>query len=299
MTKPGVSFVVPVYNKAAWLPDVLEAIKNQIGDFEREYVFVDDGSSDASMDIVHDLTHDWGNVKIHVQDNHGSAHATNRGIELCEMEYVKFVDADDLLSTHATQTLLNALSDSDACLAYGDVCRYESRDDIDLDAFEKSPNINRIAQPLIPALRNSMFNPTQFLARLDSLKMARGCDERVVHSQEYSLTLRMARLAPFLKVDAPVAFLPKHVPGSLGVNQGRQLRRVTLAVANFVRDYPDLPNDIKTFACRRVAGRAWKFQKRNHGATLLSPWFWRYMKSKLPGFHSGPDFMDECLDAFE
>lgn len=300
MTARGVSYVIPVYNKASWLPRVLEAIQLQRGDFEREYIFVDDGSTDASMDIVRDLTRDWPNVKIHSQDNHGSAHATNRGIELATMEFVKFVDADDLLATHATQTLLDALIGSpDACLAYGNVYRYETLEDVDLGECVEAPQITRIANPLILALRNSLFNPTQFMARLDSLKASGGCDERVVHSQEYSLTLRLARLGAFLKVEAPIAFLPKYVEGSLGTNQGRQLRRVNLAVANFVQDYPDLPSDVQSFALHRMAGRAWKYQKRNHDAGLLSPWFWRYIRSKFPMRGDLEVFLDECVKAFD
>ena len=48
----GVSFVVPVYNKAPHLPRVIAQIKAQQGDFPKQYVFLDDGSSDGSLDIV-------------------------------------------------------------------------------------------------------------------------------------------------------------------------------------------------------------------------------------------------------
>ena len=44
----GVSFVVPVYNKARVLPPVLDAMAAQQGDFPREFIFVDDGSTDDS-----------------------------------------------------------------------------------------------------------------------------------------------------------------------------------------------------------------------------------------------------------
>jgi glycosyltransferase involved in cell wall biosynthesis len=299
MISTGVSFAIPVYNKAPWLPWVLNAIKAQTGDFEREYVFVDDGSTDGSMNIVREKTQSWDNVKIFEQDNHGSAHATNRCIELCTQPYVKFVDADDLLASHATETLLNVLDGSDAVLAYGDVTRYDHLEDIDLNTQVSGPAVMRIDQPLIPALRNSMFNPTQFLARRESLMESGMCDERVVHSQEYSLTLRLARLGPFLKVAAPVAFLPKHVPGSLGTNQGRQLRRVTLAVANFLGDYSDLPTDVKAFACKRVAGRALRFRCRNHGAGFLSSWFWMNIRARLSLITDHAAFAKRCVAAFE
>ena len=38
----GVTFVVPVYNKAKYLKYVLKSIEKQQGEFEREYIFIND-----------------------------------------------------------------------------------------------------------------------------------------------------------------------------------------------------------------------------------------------------------------
>ena len=51
-TSSGVSFVIPVYNKANHLPGVLRQIKNQRGNFSKQYVFLDDGSTDDSLNII-------------------------------------------------------------------------------------------------------------------------------------------------------------------------------------------------------------------------------------------------------
>ena len=81
-TGSGVSFVVPVYNKAAYLPDVLATIRAQRGDSARQYIFVDDGSTDDSLAILERLTAGWPNTVVVSQENLGSAHAANRGIAL-------------------------------------------------------------------------------------------------------------------------------------------------------------------------------------------------------------------------
>jgi glycosyltransferase involved in cell wall biosynthesis len=295
----GVSFVVPVYNKAAWLPGVLDMIAAQTGDFEREYIFVDDGSTDESVAIIEARTADWPNVTVYRQTNHGSAHATNQGIRLARLPFIKFVDADDLLARRATETLLAALRGSPACLAYGDVVYYDPSQTPDVEACRPDAARELIAEPLRPALRNSLFNPTQFLVRTDKAREAGGCDERIVHSQEYSLTLRLARLGPFLRVATPVAFLPTEVPGRLGGDMGRQLKRVCLACANFVADHPDLPYPVKQFACRRVAGRAWRFARRERGAGFGSVWFRRYLRSRLPFFGNQASFIERCAGAFD
>lgn len=300
--RPGVSFVVPVYNKAPYLKDVLAAIRDQAGDFDREYVFVDDGSTDGSADLLRTLTAGWQNVVIVSQENHGSAHATNRGIERASLPYVKFVDADDLIGVHCTRLLLDALAAApEAVLAYGGTVYYPPRGPIpDLAGVTEPGSVSVLADPLKPALRNSLFNPTQFLARTDALRRSGGCDERVVHSQEYSLTLRLARLGSFLRIAAPVAYRPETVPGSLGTHQGRQLRRVTLSCAYFLRDYPDTTAELQAFAARRAAGRAWKYARRNKAAGWFnSRWPWRNLFSYLPLSRNHAAFIEGCAAAFE
>ena len=105
----GVSYVVPVFNKSRWLPAVLAALKNQRGDFAREYIFVDDGSTDDSLAVLRALTRDWPDTVVVAQANAGSAAATNAGIERARLPYIKFCDADDLLAADATRVLLAAL----------------------------------------------------------------------------------------------------------------------------------------------------------------------------------------------
>lgn len=272
----SVSFVIPVYNKARHLPEVLAAIAAQKGDFNREYIFVDDGSSDNSLEILHALTAGWTNVTIIPQSNHGSAHATNTGIRAAAMDFIKFVDADDLLHQQATALLLDALArNPDAGLAYA--LRHEFNDGETLDLTHPVPPyaLTRMEHPLHAAIQNSLFNPTQFLARTALVKQSGGCDERVRHSQEYSLTLRLARLAPFVRVETVLAFFNRGEPNRHGKGNNRQLQRVNLALALFLEDYPDTPADLQRHACRRATGRAWKFQQRHRNAGVMTPLFWQ------------------------
>ena len=51
----GVSYIVTVYNKASFLPATIAALAAQQGDFEREFIFVDDGSTDGSIDQLRQL----------------------------------------------------------------------------------------------------------------------------------------------------------------------------------------------------------------------------------------------------
>ena len=99
---------------------VLSSIKTQIGSFEKEYIFIDDGSTDQSYKILEKETKGLKNCKIFKQVNKGSANATNQGIRMAKMKYIKFLDADDVILSNSTKLLVDILEkNSDCVLAYG------------------------------------------------------------------------------------------------------------------------------------------------------------------------------------
>ena len=62
---PTVSAVVTVYNKAPHLADTIRSLRRQAEDEEDvEYIFVDDRSSDDSVEIIKTATSDAPSVRI-------------------------------------------------------------------------------------------------------------------------------------------------------------------------------------------------------------------------------------------
>ena len=88
---------------------MINSISSQKGDFDKEYIFIDDGSTDDSLKILKKETRKLKNCKIVSQKNKGSANATNIGISMAKMKYIKFLDADDVILSNATLCLLNLL----------------------------------------------------------------------------------------------------------------------------------------------------------------------------------------------
>lgn len=81
---------------------MLDRLAGRSGDFEREFVFVDDGGADDSPDILRARMADRPDTRIVAQANAGPARATNRGLALAGRPFVKLCDADDLLAGAAT-----------------------------------------------------------------------------------------------------------------------------------------------------------------------------------------------------
>ena len=116
----SVSFVIPVFNKAKYLKTVIKSLRQQTGNFDKEYIFINDGSTDNSLEILKRERKNLKNCKIISQKNKGSANATNTGIRASNMKYIKFLDADDLIINKTTFTLMKLLEkNKNFILAYG------------------------------------------------------------------------------------------------------------------------------------------------------------------------------------
>ena len=97
---PKFSVVVPLFRTEKYIGELLDCFDSQrAGDYETEFIFVDDGSDDASGDIVRawldGSTHDGQVIR---QDNGGVSRARNRGITAASGDWITFPDSDDLLS---------------------------------------------------------------------------------------------------------------------------------------------------------------------------------------------------------
>lgn len=97
MTGPRITVLMPVYNAEPYLREAVESIlQQQCGDFE--FLIVDDGSTDRSVEIIDS----YRDPRIRVAQNGrnlGLVAALNRGLELARGALVARMDADDVALT--------------------------------------------------------------------------------------------------------------------------------------------------------------------------------------------------------
>ncbi|SRR5579871_376701 len=92
-----VSIVVPVYNEDESLPELCAWIQRVVkeNNFSYEVIFVDDGSSDNSWNVVQSLNALDNNIKgIKFQRNYGKSAALNEGFKVAKGNVVITMDAD-------------------------------------------------------------------------------------------------------------------------------------------------------------------------------------------------------------
>lgn len=116
------SVIIPVYNKEDYLKDCFASLLEQtISRDALEVIFIDDGSSDGSLDILKGFVseHPW--AKIVAKENGGVSSARNAGIKAARGKYLFFLDPDD---SFGSETLENVSRFFDSCYEEVDLVTY-------------------------------------------------------------------------------------------------------------------------------------------------------------------------------
>jgi glycosyltransferase involved in cell wall biosynthesis len=110
MTGFPVSVVIPVHNAADHLEECLGSLAAQTIGFDRiEVVAVNDGSTDASGDLLDAWAARHPNVRVFHQPNSGAPGGPrNRAIDAATGEFLFFADPDDYLGPEAFERMLAA-----------------------------------------------------------------------------------------------------------------------------------------------------------------------------------------------
>src|SRR4029450_13201330 len=93
--KPLVSILIPAYNAERWIADTIRSALLQTWP-RKEIIVVDDGSTDRTLQAARHFASPT--VSIVTQENQGASAARNRAFELCQGDYIQWLDADDLLA---------------------------------------------------------------------------------------------------------------------------------------------------------------------------------------------------------
>lgn len=110
---PLVSIIMPIYNVEAYVGKSIRSILAQTYS-NYELIAVDDGSSDASLDVARLAMHDDGRCCLIHQKNKGVSAARNRALSAIRGEYVMFVDPDDWIAPNALEQLVDAALENNA-----------------------------------------------------------------------------------------------------------------------------------------------------------------------------------------
>jgi glycosyltransferase involved in cell wall biosynthesis len=236
-----VSAVIPVHNGEAFIEAAIESALSQTTPV-LECIVVDDGSTDATSDVVRG----FGDAVTYVsQPRSGVSAARNRGTREARGDFVAFLDHDDVWLPEKLERQLALLLEPDNASAIMALCAVRM-----VDASGICLGIRRLHArgELIQGM--FLFDGTEIvscsstgLLRREPLIAAGGFDETLSTSADWDLLLRLLLASAVVYVDEALALYRVHA-ANMSRSVGATERDMRYAFAKAFAD-PRLPSTVR------------------------------------------------------
>jgi glycosyltransferase involved in cell wall biosynthesis len=202
------SIITACLNGARYLDESMSSVVSQDhGDLE--YIFVDGGSTDATLHMIRSLAQRDRRVSWVSGPDRGISDAMNKGLALATGEVVAFLHADDSYSAP------DALSCAVASLVANPARDWATGGISEIDdagAILRRISVRRFSRRRL--LRNNIIlHPATFVRR-EAIERTGGFDPSLRYAMDYDLWLRLAALGPPVEIDRILANFRVH-EGSL------------------------------------------------------------------------------------
>lgn len=216
---PGVSVVIPVYNREKYLRECIQSVLDQECDFPVEIIVADDGSTDRGLEIARS----FGSPVVVLEKpadckTQGPGSARNRAIAASQYPYIAFLDSDDLYLSGHLQRLYDVLErNPEAVLVVDRLCGMDG--DIEKRWLVPYPDNETVK------LESVFLNPyvsliVTLLRRQALVGMEKPFDESLVMAEDIDFFLKLLEKGRGLIVEGEGTVVREHGERSI-----RNIRR--------------------------------------------------------------------------
>jgi glycosyltransferase involved in cell wall biosynthesis len=253
-----VSVVIPAYNAGHFIRKTLASALAQTHP-HFEVLLVDDGSTDATPEIVASVAQREPRLRLIRQQNGGVAAARNRGIEEARGEFIAVLDADDLWHPDKLRLQAACLREAgpDTALVYCWACIIDDEERVLFP--EARPRLIQRRAVFRKLLRHTFFCASAPLMRASALREVGGYNPSLrarggEGCEDKDLYLRIAERYDFGVVPA-VLVAYRFTLGSMSNNALQMKRSNDLILSDTRARHPGLPESwFVRGACRADLG---------------------------------------------
>ena len=204
---PAVSVIMPVYNGATYLTEAIQSILQQTFD-NFEFIIIDDGSEDRSVDIIKAFQKSDKRVILKDnEENRGIVYSLNYGISIARGKYVARMDCDDISNHRRLENQVGFLERNPEIGVVGSKAyiidekgQIYAQIDVPERHFEIFWNL---------FFQNPILHPSVML-RMDILQDISIYDECMSFSQDYELWTRLIERVSFHNIQKPLLYYRIH-----------------------------------------------------------------------------------------
>ena len=211
-TRPGASFpqitvLMSCYNASRWLDEAVGSVLNQtFVDFE--FVIVDDGSTDATLQILRRHAAADPRVMIIEKRNTGLGDSLNTGIRQARGEWIARLDADDVCEPTRLARQIEFARTSTSLVFIGTGLSI-------IDEQGRRLQVHRYPTSHSGLLRHlrqvRKFPPhSSAMYRTTAVRAVGGYRTRIRRAQDCDLWLRLSSLGQLACIDEPLVRIRKH-----------------------------------------------------------------------------------------
>lgn len=182
------SIIIPCYNAALTLQATLRSIQAQTcGDWE--VICVDDGSTDATLDLLRAARDADPRIRVIHNDGKGPSRARNTAaISFASSDVIAFCDADDIWGPQKLDQLATCFANPDIDAAFGKVAFFQ-------ETPSRITSVSAVPTALlsIPMLlgENPVCTMSNIAVRRAAFLRTGGFNEKMVHNEDLDWLIRL------------------------------------------------------------------------------------------------------------
>lgn len=184
---PRFSIILPFYNAAQTLQATLDALQAQRFD-DWEAICVDDGSTDASAEIVARVAQSDPRFRQVSNPGKGPSDARNHAADLARADLLAFCDADDLWLPEKLAQMAQHFDSASTDAAYGQIRFFQ-------DQPGDCPTVSQVRPDALTILDLLSENPvctmSNLVVRRDAFLEVGAFDPSLVHNEDLDLLIRL------------------------------------------------------------------------------------------------------------
>lgn len=186
---PSVSVLMPVYNSEEYLEDTMNSILGQsYRDFE--LIAVNDGSTDASMEILRKFEKADERVRVIDQDNTGIVGALNKGLENCRGDLIARMDSDDLMEPDRLSNQTKMMEMLPDVILLGGIAEVIDSDGETL--YKTTGGRHKVTDLSVFPPKIAVAMHPLIMVRKPALDAIEGYRDFFPHAEDYDLYIRLA-----------------------------------------------------------------------------------------------------------